>query len=272
VSTSGGQVTPAKEDALVDRLKGKIALVTGVGAGIGQGIALRFAAEGATVIGCDIDQDNARRTVEMAEERGTPIESVHPVDLTDAEDVRRYVTLAGERHGLAHVLVNAAAIAPHMAPVDEMDFESQWRPTLAGEVDLVFLACREAWPLLRAAGDASVINFASVSSFRGSRQMAMVAHCAGKGAVLSMTKQLAVEGGQHGIRANTIAPGLVRTSATAAAGASSGAKAEAIVARTLVGRLGVPDDIAWCAVYLASDEARWVTGANFCVDGGVTAA
>ena len=79
-------------------------------------------------------------------------------------------------------------------------------------------------------------------------------------------------GGPDGIRANTIAPGLVQTSATAAAGASSGDKAAAIVARTLLGRLGVPDDIAWCAVYLASDEARWVTGANFSIDGGVTAA
>lgn len=257
---------------MVDRLQGKVALVTGIGAGIGQGIALRFAAEGALVIGCDIDAERAAATVEMALAAGTPMTSVHPVDLTQVDDVRRFVAAAGDTYGRADVLVNAGAIAPHMAPVETMDFETQWRPTIAGEVDLVFLACHEAWPLLKAAGDAAVINFASVNSFRGSRQMAMVAHCAGKGAVLSMTKQLAVEGGPHGIRANAIAPGLVQTAATASAGASSGAKAEAIVARTLVGRLGVPDDIAWCAVYLASDEARWVTGATFSVDGGVTAA
>jgi NAD(P)-dependent dehydrogenase (short-subunit alcohol dehydrogenase family) len=256
----------------VDRLKDKVALVTGIGAGIGQGIALRFAAEGALVIGCDIDAARAQETVGQAAAAGTPIESVHPLDLTRVDDVRRYVDVARARHGRADVLVNAGAIAPHMAPIDTMDFETQWRPTIAGEVDLVFLACREAWPLLQAAGNASVINFASVNSFRGSRQMAMVAHCAGKGAVLSMTKQLAVEGGPHGIRANTIAPGLVQTAATASAGASTGSQAEAIIARTLVGRLGVPDDIAWCAVYLASDEARWVTGANFSIDGGVTAA
>ena len=87
-----------------------------------------------------------------------------------------------------------------------------------------------------------------------------------------MTRQLAVEGGPLGIRANTIAPGLVQTAATAVAGATSGDLSAAIVARTLVGRLGVPDDIAWFAVYLASDESAWVTGSNFAIDGGVTAA
>jgi NAD(P)-dependent dehydrogenase (short-subunit alcohol dehydrogenase family) len=254
------------------RLEGKIALVTGIGAGIGKGCALRFATEGAQVVGCDLNADSALAKVAEARGKGLKIESIHPCDLTRPADVARVVAAAAGPAGRIDVLVNAAAIAPHMAPVWEMDYEKQWRPTIAGEVDLVFLVCQAAWPHLKASGSASIINFASVNAFRASRGMAMVAHCAGKGAVLSMTKQLAAEGGVDHIRANTIAPGLIQTAATASAGAVSGTLADSIIKRTLLGRLGVPDDVAWCAVYLGSDESRWVTGANFPVDGGVTAA
>jgi NAD(P)-dependent dehydrogenase (short-subunit alcohol dehydrogenase family) len=257
---------------MAGRLEGKIALVTGIGAGIGQGIALRFAREGAVVIGCDISEKWASATVAQAVEEGLVIDSVHPVDLTKPTDVQRYVDHAGEMHGRIDILVNAAAIAPHMAPVATMDYDREWVPTMVGEVDLVFLAVKAAWPWMVKQGGGSIINFASVNALRGSVNTGMVAHCAGKAAVMAMSRQIAIEGGPHGIRCNTIAPGMVQTAATAAAGTSSGPTAERILQRLVIKRLGVPDDIAFAALYLASDESTWVTGANFPIDGGVMAA
>jgi NAD(P)-dependent dehydrogenase (short-subunit alcohol dehydrogenase family) len=255
---------------MAGRLSGKVALVTGIGGGIGKGCAMLFAQEGATVIGCDIDARTAAATADEARERGLSIDAVAPCDLTQPEDVRRFIEHAGERYGRIDVLLNAAAIPPHMASVAEMDYASQWTPTMVGEVDLVFLACKLAWPYLRRSAAASIINFASVSAFRASVSFGMAAHCAGKAAVLAMTRQLALEGGPT-IRANTISPGLIVTPATEYAGATQGEVRERLLARIPMKRLGRPEDIAWCAVYLASDESGWVTGANFPVDGGVMA-
>jgi NAD(P)-dependent dehydrogenase (short-subunit alcohol dehydrogenase family) len=256
---------------MTPRLANKIALVTGIGAGIGRGCALAFARHGATVIGCDINADSARATADTARSEGTEIDVVAPCDLTRQVDVARVVAHAAAKHGRIDVLVNAAAIAPHMATSAQMDYEKQWVPTMVGEVDIVFLAVKAAWPHLLKSGCASIINFASVSAFRGSTNFGMVAHCAGKAAVLAMTRQFALEGGPH-IRANTISPGLVVTPATASAGGTDGTIRDNLIARIPMKRLGQPEDIAMCAVFLASDEASWITGANFAVDGGVLAA
>src|SRR3984893_10666141 len=254
-----------------NRLTGKIALVTGIGAGIGRECALVFAREGATVFGCDIDAARASATVADAHSADLAVESAHPVDLTNPADVQRYVDQAIERHGRIDVLVNAGAINPQFAPISEMSYERLWVPTMVGEVDLVFLMCKAVWPHLIAGGGGSIINFASVAALRGTEFAGMLAHSAGKGAVLAMTRQLAVEGGIHNIRANTIAPGLVATMATARQAGIHGAMRDSIAANIPLRRIGEPEDIAYCALYLASDEASWVTGTNIAVDGGETA-
>lgn len=254
-----------------DRLAGKVALVTGIGAGIGRGCALVFAREGARVFGCDIDTDRALATVATARAAGFAMDSAHPIDLTRPADVRRCVDQVIQLHGRIDVVVNAAAINPQFAPVAEMSYEGIWVPTMAGETDLVFLMCQAVWPHLLAGGGGSIVNFASVAAMRGTEMAGMLAHCAGKGAVLAMTRQLAVEGGPHGIRVNSISPGLVATMATSSQGLTQGEARDRIAANIPLRRIGEPEDIAYCALYLASHEASWVTGTNIAVDGGETA-
>lgn len=252
-----------------NRMKDRVALVTGVGGGIGRACALLFAREGATVIGCDINPRTSEETIALAEAEGLTL-LIDRCDLTKPEDVCLYVRSAGEKYGSIHALINAAAIPPHMEKVAQMKYEEQWATTMISEVDTVFLMCKEAWPFLLQSGNASILNFASVNAFRGSTNFGMAAHCAGKAAVLGLTRQLAIEGGPS-IRANTISPGLTVTPATEFAGATEGKIREAIMARIPLKRFGRPEDIANCALFLASDEAGWITGANFPVDGGVMA-
>jgi NAD(P)-dependent dehydrogenase (short-subunit alcohol dehydrogenase family) len=254
-----------------NRLAGKVALVTGTGAGIGRGCALVFAREGAKVVGCDINSERAQTTLATARAAGLEMDSIHPVDLTQPAEVRHCVEQVIQRHGRIDVLINAAAINPQFAPVGEMSYERVWVPTLIGEADIVFLACQAVWPHMLANGGGSIVNFASIVALRGSEVGGMLAHSAGKGAVLAMTRQLAVEGGPHKIRANSIAPGLVATLATASQGLTEADKRDSIAAHIPLRRIGEPEDIAHCALYLASDEASWVTGANISVDGGESA-
>jgi NAD(P)-dependent dehydrogenase (short-subunit alcohol dehydrogenase family) len=135
---------------------------------------------------------------------------------------------------------------------------------------VVFLACKAAWPHLIARGGGSIINFSSANAYVALEGSGAVAHCAGKGGVLAMTRQLAMEGGPHNIRVNSIAPALVVTGATRPVLEQPGFK-EHVLSKMMIKRLGTPEDIAWCATYLASDESTWVTGADFNIDGGATA-
>jgi len=234
-----------------ERLSEKIAVVTGSANGIGRGCAELFRSEGATVIGLDLK--DADRTVDLLDE-----------DATNAA-----LAAVGQEHGRIDILVNSAAFAV-FASIEELEY-SEWKRTLAGELDIVFLATRAAWPWLRASGAASIINFASANARHALPGSPALAHCAGKGGVMAMTRQLAMEGAPHNIRANTISPGFIRTEATDRHLAAGPDFEERVLAKNMLKLMGEPIDIAWCATWLASNEARFVTGADFPVDAGATA-
>lgn len=229
-----------------------------------------FARAGAKVIGCDIDAETAEAALTATRTEGLPIESLHPCDLTDPASVQRLINFAVERHGGFDILVNAAAFGA-FAWIEDMDYETQWRKTLSGELDVVFLACKAAWPHLIARGGGSIINFASANAHIAFKPSPALAHCAGKGGVLAMTRQLAMEGGPHNIRANTISPALIETTATRIPLETIPNFKEEVLAKCMLKRLGRVEDIGWCAIYLASDESSWVTGNDISIDGGATA-
>jgi NAD(P)-dependent dehydrogenase (short-subunit alcohol dehydrogenase family) len=258
---------PFEEALKQKRMVGKVALVTGAGAGIGQGCALMFAAQGAKVVGSDIDAASLQETVARAKEFGGEVAS-HVCDMTKPEGAQGFIDFAVKRHGGFDVLVNAAAMA-EFKWIQDMTY-ADWRKTLTGELDIVFLACKAAWPHFIARGGGSIINFASANAYVALPGSPALAHCAGKGGVLAMTRQLAMEGGPHLIRANSISPGMTITAATKPVIQLPGFL-ENVLKAAMIKRVAQPEDIAWCATYLASDESSWVTGADFNIDGGATA-
>jgi NAD(P)-dependent dehydrogenase (short-subunit alcohol dehydrogenase family) len=251
------------------RLAGRVAVVTGAGNGIGRGCALRFARESARVVALDSDRGALASLVEEAATAGLSLDVPAPADLTDPAAASACFDDIGRQHGRIDVLLNAAAFAT-FAWIEDLTPED-WQRTLRGELDIVFLPTRAAWPYLKASRRASVINFASANAYHALEGSPALAHCAAKGGVLAMTRQLAMEGAPHGIRANTISPGFIVTAATTRHLDSDPGFRDSVLAKNMVKRLGVPDDIAWCATWLASDEAGYVTGTDISVDGGATA-
>ncbi|NTI78494.1 SDR family NAD(P)-dependent oxidoreductase [Rhizobium rhizogenes] len=253
---------------LSERLKDKVAIVTGAGSGIGQGCALMFARHGARVVAVDIDAGAVETTRVQIRAEGLDI-TPRQADLTKPSDVTALVDGVATEFGGIDILVNAAAVADFVW-IEDMDYERHWRRTLTGELDTVFLMCKAAWPHLSASSGGAIINLGSANAYVALKNSPALAHTAGKGGVLAMTRQLAMEGASHGIRANTISPGMIVTSATRPV-LDRPELLAAVEEKLMVGRIGQPSDIAWAAVYLASDEAAYVTGADFKIDGGALA-
>ncbi len=259
--------TPSWQSEPAQRLKGKVALVTGAGSGIGQGCALLFARQGAHVFASDINEPTVHATAAQAEAAGFPLAGVARVDLTQQAQVRQWVAGAKASAGGIDILVNAGADAT-WGLIEDISL-ADFRYTMELEVDIVFIACQAVWPVMKQRGGGSIINFASTMAHQAQAGTPGLSHVAAKGAVLAMTRHLAMEGAPHGIRANSIAPGLIVTTTTRRVLVDP-AHAEQLRLNHMIARLGQPEDIAWAALYLASDESSWVTATDLRVDAGAT--
>jgi NAD(P)-dependent dehydrogenase (short-subunit alcohol dehydrogenase family) len=252
---------------MAGRLDGKVAIITGTGGGQGRAAARAFAAEGAKVVGCDVKEEGAAETLREVTDAGGEMISLHPCDLTDPEHVDRLMELAIDTYGGVDVLYNNAAVA-QFAWIEDMTYE-QWRSTMVYELDIVFLVCKAAWSHLKTSKGA-IINTGSTSGSIVYQPLPGLAHSAAKAGVISMTRHLAMEGGPHGIRANAISPGLIDTPASHDFVVQDDWR-EGMMRHHMLKRVGAPEDVVGAAVYLASDESSFVTGANFCIDAGTTA-
>ncbi len=247
------------------RLKEKIALVTGAGAGIGSAMAMRFAAEGATVFVSDVDGTAATSVAERITAAGYSAAALN-LDVSRGQDVQSAFRMIAAAHGRLDVVINNAGLNVrgdfrHMSDAD-------WTKIREVNLDGVMRIARDGFELLKASGRGSLVNVASIMGHRGMRQLA--GYSATKGAVSALTRALAVEYAPFGIRVNALAPGFIDTALTDRY-LRNPPIAKALIDKTPLRRFGTPDDVASAALFFASDESAFVTGAELAVDGGMAA-
>lgn len=251
------------------RLLDKVAVITGAASGIGKGMAMRFAREGARVVVADIDRAGAIRVAQEISAQGKDAIAV-AVDVSRADEVQSLIQTAVSRYGGIDIMMNNAGIEVS-APVADTE-EELWDRVMAVNLKGVFLGSKAVWPHLVARGGGAIVNTASLAGLVGAPLLG--AYAASKGGVIQLTRVLALEGARHHIRANALCPVFTETPMVDQMLTRSDdpvAAHQRLLRGIPLGRLGEADDVVGAALYLASDEASFITGVALPIDGGASA-
>lgn len=250
---------------MTGRFTDRIVMITGSGSGIGRVMAGRFAAEGAHIVVADLDRGNANAAAAEISAAGASAQS-HGLDVTDGAAVRELTDRVAREHGGIDVLVNNAAVATD-TPFEALT-EAEWDRDVGVGLKGAFLCSQAALRHMAARGSGAIVNIGSVN---GLAYLGCEAYSAAKAGLLSLTQSIAVRYGSHGVRANAVVAGTIRTPAWEKRVARNPDLLDRLTAWYPLGRVGAPDDVANAAMFLASQDAGWVTGAMLRVDGGLLA-